>query len=221
MNHKEWLDNEYSEWVKALQQSTVDNFKEHPMVRRMLSLDISVDFSRLISREIFRKNIGLCLDIEKIGQTTHTIFLYHLLRLMYYGEKVLKQNPSSIVEIGGGVGQFYAVLRALGYKGKYEIYDLQEVQEFQRKYLDRVTELTGLNTDLSTFHDFEYVISLYALGEFDNELKDYYIDNVVKKCDHGLIVWNPHSGASDKINFPCKIEDEYPLTSPGNKLLTW
>lgn len=36
MEYKEWVDNEYQLWVKAIQESTVHNFKEHPQVKRML-----------------------------------------------------------------------------------------------------------------------------------------------------------------------------------------
>src|SRR5690349_3695857 len=35
-SHKNWLDNEYKQWVAALRSSTVHNFKDQPMVRRML-----------------------------------------------------------------------------------------------------------------------------------------------------------------------------------------
>src|SRR3989304_5582675 len=38
--YRQWLDNEYRLWIEALQQSTVENFKEHPMVKRMLSEDV-------------------------------------------------------------------------------------------------------------------------------------------------------------------------------------
>ena len=109
----------------------------------------------------------------------------------------------------------------MGYKGSYYIYDLPGVKEFQRKYLNRVTELTGLNTDLGNLHAYQYCVSFYALGEFDDELKRHYIEGVVKNCKHGLIIWNPHSGASEEIGFECKVEDEFPLTSPNNKMLTW
>lgn len=217
IRHKQWLDNEYSQWVKALQESTVDNFGDHPMVRRMLG---GVDRGMFIELVPLRY---LPIEVDKALSTIITLggyFSGNVWRMEYYANKVLSQNPTSICEIGGGVGQFYAVLRALGYKGKYFIFDLQEVKEFQRKYLDRVTKLTGLDTSLE-YTDFDYCVSMYALGEFDDELKNWYIENVVKKCPHGLIVWNPHSGASDKITFDCKTEPEYPLTSPGNKLLTW
>ena len=55
----------------------------------------------------------------------------------------------------------------------------------------------------------------------DDELKKKYVDSVVKKCPHGLVLWNPHSGASDVIEWECNSADEVPLTSPGNKVLRW
>jgi hypothetical protein len=147
-------------------------------------------------------------------------FLGNTWRMVYYAQKVLKANPSHICEIGGGVGQMYAVLRALGYEGKYFIFDLPEVKEFQRKYLDEVTKRTGLNTDLE-YGDFDFCYSGYAWGEFDEETKEWYRREIIKETPHGLIIFNPHSGASKEIGFDCRVEDEYPLTSPGNKLLTW
>ena len=219
--HKDWLNNEYDLWVKPLQESTVDDFGSHPMVKRMLGvpqLHIYPDRYYTYPNEFPSVDVYYTLhDIKRIGGDAMD-GLFN--RWIYYAQKVIAAKPKFIVEIGGGVGQFYAVLRALGYKGGYYIYDLPEVQEFQRKYLDRVTELTGLDTSLS-FPEHQYCVSLYALGEFDDELKAWYVENVVKECEHGLVVWNPHSGASDAIGWECNVEDEYPLTSPGNKLLTW
>ena len=218
MNHKQWVDNEYQQWIKALQESTVDNFGSHPMVKRMLGEVGEVDkriYNHLLG-EIPVRDILVVCDIMGIGGD----FTNNSYRFVYYAYKVLANNPTSIVEIGGGVGQFYAVLRVLGYKGKYFIYDLPEVKEFQRKYLDRVTELTGLNTDLE-FTNFDYCVSFYALGELDDETKEWYVESVVKQTPHGMIVWNPHSNASKEINFPCKIEPEYPLTHPDNKFCVW
>lgn len=141
-------------------------------------------------------------------------------RFIYYAKMVLKQNPTAICEIGGGCGQFYATIRTLGYEGDYWIYDLPDVQKFQRKYLDEVTKQTGLNTELKET-EFDFCVSLYALGEFDDDTKAWYVENVVKKCPHGLVVFNPHSGASEEITWDCKVEPENPLTAPNNKLCTW
>ena len=223
MNHRQWLDNQYQQWVAALKECTVDNFKEHPMVRRMLSLDMDgkehLKYSISISEEEYANMRAIDFLGTKHKFPTHVSGACN--RMIYYAQKVLAANPSHICEIGGGVGQFYAVLRALGYKGKYWIYDIPEVKDFQYQYLEEVMKRTNLRLWQDMQGKFDYCVSFYALGEFDDETKQQYIDNVVKQCPHGLVLWNPHSGASDQITWDCKIEDENPLTSPGNKMLTW
>lgn len=231
MTHKQWLDNEYQQWIKALQESTVDNFKEHPVVRRMLSLDLWVDYEE--PDELFLTNFFLpevigCIAINQIGYCkTKGGIDNSLKRMIYYAQKVLAQTPSSICEIGGGVGQFYAILRALGYKGQYAMYDLPEVLDFQLKYLKEVGERTGLECPVTEHENSNpnwFCVSFYAFGEFDDKTKQWYIENVISKCEHGMIVFNPHSGASDYLPFQFEtqvVQDEYPLTSPGNKFITW
>jgi hypothetical protein len=215
MNHKDWVGNEYRLWIDALKESTVENFGENLMVKRMLGEVNAFDYYPIIGA-INEPTWEKLFQIQTLGGDFKGI----VARMIYYGQQVLKTNPSHICEIGGGVGQMYAVLRALGYEGKYFIFDLVEVKEFQRKYLDEVTKRTGLNTDLD-YGEFDFCYSAYCLGELDDETKDWYIENVVKNCWHGLIIWNPHSGASDKIRFDCNVEPEYPLTSPNNKILSW
>ena len=220
VNYKEWLDNEYSEWVKALQESTVHNFKKNNKVTRMLGeidRNLFIDF-----------NDKLFLKIDRIGDESIQAISGVCLRMIHYGRIILKNYPKRIVEIGAGVGQFYAILRALGYTGSYAIYDLPEVMDFQEMYLAEVERQTGLKCPLighdpyySDWNDW-FCVSFYALGEFDDETKMWYIDNVVNKSPHGLIVWNPHSGATKHVPIlNCTVEDENPLTSPGNKLITW
>ncbi len=212
-SHRGWLANEYQKWMDALQSSTVHNFKEHPMVQRMLG---EIQWPGPLTGNI---DLELLARIDNIGRSVPREISGTCWRMIYYAGLVLDRNPKSIVEIGGGVGQFYAILRALGYTRDYYIFDLQEVKEFQAAYLRQVEGQTGLS--LSQRLQFDFCVSFYALGEFDDELKDWYIESVVKKCAHGFVVWNPHSGASDVINFACTVTDEYPLLSPGNKQLEW
>ncbi len=219
MNHKDWLDNEYNLWIEALQSSTVDNFKEHPQVKRMLG---KVDPNLYLTSVDLPESIA---EIDQIGfgYNRRGLISGACLRMVYYALKILEINPKSIVEIGGGVGEFYAILRALGYKGQYYIYDLPEVRIFQRKYLHKVNLLTGLNTE-QVFNTYGFCVSFYALGEFDNELKNFYITEVINYCEHGFIIWNPHSGASNDysaINHKLEVKQENPLTLEGNLEITW
>lgn len=213
MTHKEWLDNEYRAWIFAINHAPLESFKTDPQVRRMLG-----EVDPTLYPSIMSTKIALLKAIDRIGGS----LTGQLERFYYYAKMVLARKPKAIIEIGGGCGQFYATLRALGYKGTYYIYDLPEVQQFQRRYLTEVQNQTKL--DLFTgfgVPSYEFCVSLYALGEFDDTTKANYISEVVKKCPHGLVVWNPHSGASTDILWDCKIQPEDPLTSPNNKLLTW
>lgn len=218
-SHKHWLDNEYRKWIAALGESTVHNFKEHPMVKRMLG---EIEFHEPVMEGLDLGTLSLLAKIDHIGylDVAHPLTISDTAaRMVYYARKVLERNPKSIVEIGGGVGQFYAVLRALGYEGEYYIFDLPEVQAFQRAYLAEVGKQTGLYLPQKLNYDF--CVSFYALGEFDDQLKDWYIENVIRKCRHGFVIWNPHSGASKEIPFDCKVSPEYPMNHPDCKQLEW
>lgn len=217
MTHKEWLDNEYSQWIAGLKRSGVDRFKEDPAVQRMLGE---------VDRDIFKQVLTpsqelLLLIIDNIGRSWSQDISGSCYRMIYYARKILRSSPIGIDEIGGGSGQFYAVLRALGYEGDYYIYDLPEVKEFQIQYLKVVHELTGLQTKLKPNPTHDMCCSFYALGEFDDKTKSWYIENAIKPCKKGLIIWNPHSGATPDVPWQCNIKDEFPRTHEGNKELTW
>jgi FkbM family methyltransferase len=214
--HQAWIRNEFKQWTLALSASTVHNFKDHPIVKRMLG---DFDWPRKFQPGLNPADFELIRKIDDIGRVTPSEVSGPCWRMIYYALQVLARAPTSMVEIGGGAGQFYAILRALGYEGEYYILDLPEVKEFQNRYLQEVHRQTGLRFE-QTLH-YEFCVSFYALGEFDDQTKEWYVENVVKKCEHGFILWNPHSGASDVIDFPCTVKDEYPPQSPGNKQLEW
>lgn len=214
--YKAWLDNEYQQWIRALEEASVHNFKDHPMVKRMLG---EIVWTEPTPHDF---DLELLTRIDNIGRSLPSGISGTCLRMVYYAQQVLQRNPASIVEIGGGVGQFYAVMRTLGYAGRYFIFDLPEVKEFQRAYLSEVARQTGLSLPFFQYpKSYEFCISFYALGEFDDETKAWYIENVVKKCTHGFVIWNPHSGASQEINFPCRISLQYPMEHEDCKQLEW
>jgi len=226
LTHKQWLDNEYSEWVKALKESTVHNFKEHPGVRRMLSLDLD----RLVFWDQVErwangdmKLVDTIAKIDLIGyEKLPTILPTGIgFRNIYYATEVLKLNPSSICEIGGGVGQFYATLRALGFEGNYMIKDIIEVELFQIKYLEEVEKQTGLELPQFEGARVDLLVSFYALGEFDAAKRQRY-EQLIDETPHGYIAWNPHSGASDSLsifeNHDIKVT---PGIEPGVSIIEW
>lgn len=130
--------------MQVLKECSVNNFKEHPVIKQILEGDIKPS---LFPSVMHLQHI--LLPIDNIGREIIKPVSGACLKMAYNALKILEANPvSSIVEIGGGVGQFYAVLRALGYEGEYGITDPKELQDFQRKYLAEVEEKTGLKLPL-------------------------------------------------------------------------
>lgn len=216
MNHKQWLDNEYNQWIKALQESTVENFKEHPMVQRMLSEDVDPSLYQMV---YYLE--PLLYKIDNIGRTTPKPVSGACYRMAYYALKVLEQKPKCIIEIGGGVGQFFIILLAMGYNGEYACIDLPEVMIFQHLYRNQTSEILNINTTevyTTETKNMDFICSFYAFGEFDDNKKKWYTENLITKCKHGLILYNPHSGASEEIPFKIEgmqVKDEYPKSSPN------
>ncbi len=91
-------------------------------------------------------------------------------------------NGLRIVEIGGGYGGQCRTIYDMFTPECYHIIDLPEVCELQKKYCQAscFTEPTGQQYDL--------VISNYALSEIVNN--SLYIEQVVKKSEHGYITCN-------------------------------
>jgi hypothetical protein len=217
MTHKEWLDNEYSLWIKALQESTVHNFKEHPGVKRMLGEISALDVPRPNWDEIGKEKFDLISKIDRIGRHPQggPDITGTGLRMIFYAMEILKRNPISVCEIGGGVGQFYAILRVLGWKGSYKIRDLPEAKEFQYEYLNEVSKQTGLMLEQDEWLAFgDMLVSFYALGEFDNETKQQY-EGLIETSPHGYIAWNPHSGSSESLSI---FENHDIKVTPGVEL---
>lgn len=246
-----WLNNEYTLWQAALKQSSIYSFKRHWHVIRMMGLeDQHLQFIPLI------KDMDLPWQqleaIDQIGSPIEPVDINGVklsgvcLRFIYYANKVLNTVANypeiRLAEIGGGYGGFCAVIQTIGlHKGiipHYTIYDLPEVLNFQKKYLRETLGAGLINIekikfmyapDLSKFaspqHNF--IMSFYALGEFDTPTKNAYIENIISNVPHGLVIWNPHSGSDDSLMWfrrhqpNIKVQPEFPLTSINNQEVTW
>ena len=112
-----------------------------------------------------------------------------------------------VVEIGGGYGCQAVLLRAFAAQfglvvRSYTIVDLPEVNNMQRTYIDACCPSMGISLADSpiacvTADEYvergarpNFVISNYALGEFNTYWQDFYVENVVKKTSHAYFCWN-------------------------------
>ncbi len=108
----------------------------------------------------------------------------------------------SIIEIGGGYGGQCKILFDICLQfniniQKYTIIDLEHVSKLQNKYLNMLyvnNFVTLSNTNCIGLLDNEYdlFISNYALGEFESSVQDFYIENVLSKCNKSFITWNTY-----------------------------
>jgi|UniRef100_A0A6C0IRV2 putative sugar O-methyltransferase len=138
------------------------------------------------------------LNTYNISPTTIRYVAFGLQILNYIQSK--NKTKLSIVEVGGGYGGqckiLFDICDCFGIEiDNYTIIDLDNVSKLQRKYLDKlcvqnVTTLPYTNclSDLDDHYDL--FISNYALGEFTTETQNFYIQNVLNKCDNYFITWN-------------------------------
>ena len=251
LEYKKWVDNEYTSWEKSLIdiikiENNFSNFKSNDWVKRM------VGTSSLEGLFISDDPSLPWLEIEKIDrignppETEVILNSYRVstitLRYVYYANKILElikdYSRIRMVEIGGGYGGMCAILNCLAKSKKikideYAIYDLEGVQEFQNYYLSQVKLVTDIGIDSVNFLDsknldsfngnYDYLISFYALGEFDDTTKYAYINKVISKVKNGFILWNPHRSKDEigeklllNYHLNAVVKKEDPLTSDHN-----
>lgn len=125
--------------------------------------------------------------------TTLRYVMFALEILEHMRGKNLKEVD--VVEIGGGYGgqacMMYLLSKDIKIKS-YTILDLPEVNNLQKHFIKEWnSELDVACTTLENFTGSpNFLISNYALGEFDKDTQNTYIEKLVKNVEHGFICWN-------------------------------
>lgn len=143
--------------------------------------------------------------------------------------KKSKLNDINILEIGAGYGgqckMIFDMADLFGIQiKKYTLVDLYWPNQLQKKYLNKLGYKNKLNfvpfEDLydssQTLPDFDYLISIYALGEFNKDIQQFYIDKM-NNLRYYYILWN--SVPIHDIFLLSDIENESPRTGPYNVLI--
>ena len=84
----------------------------------------------------------------------------------------------SIVEIGGGYGDMCSVIYAMGFTGKYTIYDFPEVQQVQKYYLENQNIQPNFITESEELEPADLVIGTWSLSEIPLELREKIVDRI-------------------------------------------
>ena len=101
---------------------------------------------------------------------------------------------------------------------------MKYVSKLQNKYLTKLGYVGNIqyvefediiNSDI-VFED-DYLVSVYALGEFMKELQDFYVSKV-DKILHYYLIWNSPTIHERYLNSE-KITDEVPKTGEFNKTI--
>lgn len=103
---------------------------------------------------------------------------YHLLQWEQVTGKLVSQLDR-IIEFGGGYGALCALIRNLGFKGEYIIYDIKEVSLIQEFYLSNI----GISaTYISTDNKYglkvlpaNLMIALYSISEVPDKIKNKFL----------------------------------------------
>jgi hypothetical protein len=144
--------------------------------------------------------------------------------LQYMSECQLTQVD--IIEIGGGYGGLcffiYKLAHLFGITvNTYSIFDLPMPLTLQKKYLEalNIHGVQFLHLDnFSTLHQNSFLISNYAFSEISMDIQNKYTAAVLNPyVSYGFLAWNFIDVYAFINNKYILVEDEVPLTAPGNK----
>lgn len=137
--------------------------------------------------------------LETSGNMIHQA--YHLFQWEKATGRTVKQL-NSIVEFGGGYGAMARLVRRLGFRGEYIIYDLPELAALQAFYLSNVKIPALIRvTDENTFPDppdADLLIACYSLSEISKEMCNAFLKHPFKSY---LIVSQDSWGDRDLYSY--------------------
>jgi len=90
-----------------------------------------------------------------------------------YDKKIIDYN--TIIEFGGGYGGMCRLIRKMGFKGKYILYDLPELNLLQEYYLikENCMENTVITNNFSIFNDkYDLLIATWSLSEIPLSIRE-------------------------------------------------
>lgn len=226
-------------------------FKSHPHYRAVLehvSKEQGQDYLDIIIREFpafidqiekFKINdvVGAPVtefypDIGEISPTTLRYVKVAADLTKHFGDTI----GSKVCEIGVGYGGQYLILDQVFQMKQYHLFDLPQVLTLASKYLE--SHLLNSSYKMCTLNqcdgsvEFDCAISNYAFSELPPAVQKKYAEKILSRSRRGYLTMN--SGREDSVfkhhlsveslaqilpSF--EIEEERPLTAPGNYIIVW
>ena len=92
-----------------------------------------------------------------------------------YSKRFRPGIGTDIIEFGGGYGGMCRLIRKMGFKGKYILYDLPELNLLQEYYLikENCMENTVITNNFSIFNDkYDLLIATWSLSEIPLSIRE-------------------------------------------------
>ena len=200
----EKIENEYRNHpADYLRQPTISKCL-HPPGRRWFEgyfQELKEDFSDVLAR-VVDGDVGRPLD-EFDGLSPVTVQHVHQLYMIakHLGVSIIDNDISSVVDIGGGYGNFCRIARQLGYTGRYTIADFPLMLEIQKDYLSSngMLDVDFVTLDKIRPQPKSMLIAAYSINEMPLETRRL-IEPHYRLFDYLYFV---HNNAFDGI---CNIE---------------
>lgn len=151
-------------------------------------------------------------------------YIFHSFLILDY----IKQNGLNnidFIEIGGGYGGLCFFINHLAnifdiIIKSYVIFDLLQVSQLQKKYLDALNINNVKYFQLDNFENLQinsFLISNYAFSEISSELQNNYIQKIINPyTSFGFLTWNFIDVYDFVRNSKIEKEFEYPQTGGNN-----
>lgn len=124
-------------------------------------------------------NFGKPSLYGEVGYRTSGNLIHQAYHLLQWEQKTGRQvqDLNTIVEIGGGYGAMALIIRRLGFRGRYVIFDLPEFSLLQEYYLSNVgIGDIEFQTVIWEKIDCDLLIGLYSLNEMPLKARKPIID---------------------------------------------
>jgi len=172
-------------------------------------------------------------EFEKVSPTTLRYISIALEIKKIFGPEL----SGDFVEIGGGYGGQFSILKNLFRIENYGVYDLPNVQKIIKRYLESINQyehVEFLDLETSISKKWDLVISNNAFSELPKNLQESYISKVLSHSRRGYLIMN--SGRENftmRSNGKLSLEDlqkllpsfeifeELPKTGLDNYVIIW
>ena len=161
-----------------LRQKTISK-TTHPNMRP-LSLNY---WKELVRKDYFLKEIFFYAWDGSFGEpyefeffpriSPQSIQHAYYINMMYERMGIWLEDVKSIVEIGGGYGNFARIARNMGFRDSYKIVDLPEIHVLQKHYLDNTSPGHGVEfISVDRIEPAELLMATFSVSEMPMELRE-------------------------------------------------